>query len=153
MGKFFKVLGILSGILILFMGISAGWAFFSVRGLDEESKNWVVTSVKPVLESWSADKLVQLSSIELITVAPKEKIEELMKVLSEKLGKFESLGEPKGEAHVDVNNLQKTITAQYDIPVKFSGGDGKLVIHAIKKDEGWQFLQFHIDSNALFGLK
>ncbi len=150
MKKFFTILGGIFAVLI----VVAVVGFFVLNhfgaGLDEESKTYVDSNLPRILTDWNADEMMNRASPELMKVAPKEKIEELFKVFSEKLGPLKEYKGSRGQSNVSVTTQEgKVITGSYIANAVFEKAPATIQFRIIKHDSQWQILEFRVNSDAL----
>lgn len=98
MKKFFTVLGGFFAVLI----VVAVVGFFILNhfgtALDEETKSFVDSNLPQIIMDWNPEELTNRASPELMKVAPKEKIEGLFKVFSERLGPLKEYKGSNGQS-------------------------------------------------------
>ena len=150
MKKFFSILGGIFAVLI----VAAVVGFFILNyfgtGLDEESKEYVDSTLPQIIQNWDVDELINKASPELLQVAPKEKIEELFIMFSERLGPVKEYKGSNGQSNMSVTTQEgKVITGAYVAEAIFEKAPATIQFRIIKHDNQWQILEFRVNSDAL----
>jgi hypothetical protein len=142
------VLGAVSGLI--FLGIIGFFAFqYLGSGLDRDTKAYVDEVVPIIAASWNSKELVNRASPELLRVASKERIETLFDVFSKRLGPLKEYRGSRGEAKILLTLQQgKVITGAYVADAVFEKGPATIQIRTIWRDDRWQILSFHVNSDA-----
>ena len=118
--------------------------------LDKESKSYVDKAVPAIVESWNVEELMQRASAELLEVVPSQKVNELFKLFSAKLGRLKEYQGSKGEANISINVPRgMTITALYHVEALFEKGGAVIKVRVVKKGDDWQFLEFRVNFENL----
>lgn len=141
-----KALGVLLVVVAVLIG---GVATFMVRvgsGLDAESKAYVDTTIPILVGDWNPDELTSRSSKELLALLNDKDLANLY-AMFRRLGGLKQYRGAKGEAHVMLNLPKGAVTtASYLAAADFENGPAKIKLSLIKRDGGWQILEFRIDS-------
>ena len=147
-----KTLMILGGIfsVLIILGV-VGFIIMAIigTGLDKESKAYVDDVTPKILSNLNKETLFKYSSDELKNSATSEEIDKIFSFF-EKLGKFKEYKGSKGQSYTNIDLVKgKQILGYYTAQADFESEPATISITAIKKDNGWQILNFHINSMAL----
>ncbi|MCM2283485.1 MAG: hypothetical protein NDI81_01830 [Desulfobacula sp.] len=150
MKKIFVVLGGIFAVLI----VVAVVGFFILNhfgtGLDEESKSYVDANLPQIVKNWDVQELIKRASPELIAIVPKEKIEKLFNVFSERLGPLKEYKGSNGQSNMSVTTQEgKVITGAYVAEANFEKAPASIQFRIIKHGDNWQVLEFRVNSDAL----
>lgn len=150
MKKFFTVLG---GIFAVLIVVAVGGILvlsYLGSGLDKESKSYVDANLPKILKNWDADELLQRASPELMTVAPKEQIEQLFTIFSDKLGPLKQYNASNGQSNLSFTTPEgKVITGAYVAEAIFEKAPATIQFRVIKHGDTWQVLEFRVNSDAM----
>lgn len=150
MKKMFTVLGGIFAVLLV--GAVVGFFILNYFGtaLDEESKSYVDANLPKILKNWDVGEFTKRASPELMVVAPKEKIEQLFHVFSEKLGSLKEYKGSNGQSNMSITTQEgKVITGAYIAEAIFEKAPATIQFRIIKHGDNWQVLEFRVNSDAL----
>ena len=150
MKRFFTILGGIFAFLIIVAVCGFIILDYFGTGLDEESKLYVDSNLPIIINDWNVNELFNRASPELLKVAPKEKIEKLFSVFSDRLGPLREYKGSSGQVNMSftVNN-GKVITALYIANAIFEKAPATIRFQIIKHKNKWQVLEFRVNSEAL----
>lgn len=140
LGGIFLGLVLLGGLLFGYVAIFVG------PPLDASSKAYIDQNIPIIVSSWSTDELVNRSSPELLAVANKEQMNQLLTKLSA-LGKLKQYLGCKGDSNIMFNiGSPNAITAQYISEADFENGHAQITTRLIQRDGKWQIMYFYVSS-------
>lgn len=150
MKKFFTILGGIFAFLIVAAVIFFSITYYYGTGYDKESKLYVDLNLPQIIDNWKVEALTKRASPELMKVAPREKIEELFKVCSDKLGPMKEYKGSKGQSTIAFKAEKgKLITGAYVAEAIFEKAPATIKISIIKRNNDWQILEFFVNSDAM----
>jgi len=145
MKKFFTIVG-LSFAALLIIGV----IFFSIVAyqgseLDDESEAYINEVTPLILSDMKKDTLFKYADQELINSASPEEFEKIFSMFN-KLGSLQSYNGCSGQASININGSNKSITAYYEANATFDNGEAIVKVTTIKRNESWKIIGFHINS-------
>ena len=147
-----KVLMILGGLcLAAIVVIGAFFVYMTVvgPGLDQESKAYVMESVPVICSSFDEQTFRKAASPELLKAASPEELTKIL-IWFKRLGRFDRVVEVKGDSNISfMLGSGKSITAKYWAKVEFETGPATIQIVLVKREDGWKYRLFTINSMAL----
>lgn len=147
-----KALMVIGGFfLAIVVLLSAFFAYVAVTGsgLDKESKAYVLETVPVICSSFDPATFNRYASPELLKTASPEEMAKLF-VWFRQLGKFKGVMDASGDSNISITTGSgKVVTAKYLAKVEFETGPATIEIVLIKRDDGWKYRLFKINSMAL----
>ncbi|MBN1637311.1 MAG: hypothetical protein JW920_12400 [Deltaproteobacteria bacterium] len=149
MKRIFKVLVVFVAITILLSVFGIGIVSMRNAALEKECRAYVDQIVPAILTDMSVETLSGFASDEMLSVIPKEELEEGFTCFS-KLGEFNSYIGCDGRTSTwgSLKN-GRMITGDYVAQADFETGPATVELLLLKKEGQWSILGFHINSEAL----
>ncbi|MGX9416275.1 hypothetical protein ACWU4D_02875 [Vibrio sp. WJH972] len=145
MKKFFIIAGIVFTILLAVATVAVGLLVHKGSALDEESQKYVNTVTPEVLSSLDKETLFLFADRELINSATSDEFDKLFRKFRE-LGTLRSFNPSIGEANINFNDSNMTITGSYVMKAEFENGEAMIKVTVIKRGDEWKVIGFYIDS-------
>ncbi len=147
-----KVLTWIGGgaLFLLLVGI-AGVAYLMVQGsrLDNESRAYADSAVRPVVEHWNAQALKDRAAPALLANLTPERLSNIFQWLST-LGALTSVEPCTGQARIDVSTGNgRVVSGKYTCKAQFQSGEAVISLVLVKNDGEWRIAGFHVNSPAL----
>lgn len=149
MKRLLLVLGVIFLCIIVIGVIGFSIAAYHGTKLDKSSKAYVDEVAPIIISSWNVQELINRASPEFLNVVPRDKLDAMFKMLSDKLGALKSYKGSKGGSFMNLSQSGKVITASYVVKATFEKADAEIKISIIQHNEKWQLLEFRVNSKAL----
>lgn len=147
-----KALMILGGLFLAAIVLVGAFFVYMAAvgpGLDQESKAYVMETVPVLCSTFDLDTFQKHSSPELLKAAPPEELAKIL-IWFKRLGQFGRVVDVTGASNVSfVLGSGKVVTAKYRAKVEFETGPASIEIVLVKRDDGWRYRLFTINSMAL----
>lgn len=149
MKKLFIILGVIFLCIIVIGVIVFSIAAYHGTKLDKSSKAYLDEVIPVIVSSWNSQELIYHASPELLKIMPRDKVDGMFKMFSEKLGGLKKYKGSKGDSFVNFSSSGKVITASYVVQAAFEKADAEIKISIIQHNNKWQILEFFVNSEAL----
>jgi hypothetical protein len=152
MKRFLKIFGLV--LLLLIVGGSAITAYTIHQGnkLDQESRQYVETVLPKMLSVMTTENFLQYLDPDMKAKMDPKNADRKM-ALYQKLGKFKSLSDLKGDANISLSKDGHIVTAFYTANAEFEISPAHIILKLIKKDNQWAVTSIEIRSNLLLELQ
>jgi len=152
-----KTVWIILWVLVGLALVCCGGVFFMGRGLFNavaENNNaadaFSLKVFKEVSAEWDPSVLTSYASPEFKRDVSESQLKNLMKTLSQKLGKGKKAAEFSAtNTSSRIENGDSYILISTESTAEFEKGTGKVRMQVIKRDDKWSVLSFYVDSEAL----
>ncbi len=149
-----KKLLVAVGVVLLCVIVTgvAGFSIISYRcvKLDKSSKAYIDEVIPRIISSWNSQELISRASPEFLNDVPKEKLDNLFKWFSARLGTLKIYAGSKGSSFIKISPSGKIEIASYVAQSVFEKGEAQIKIDVIQHNNKWQMLGFYVNSPALF---
>ncbi len=150
MKKLFTVLGAIVFIVVIVLAVAFFLLSRGAGGMEREAQAYIDTNIPRIVAHWDPAELVKRASPELMKVAPREKIEELFALFSQRLGPLREYKGSKGEANVSFTfKTGKVVTAAFSSQAVFEKAKALILCRIVKHGDQWQITSFRVNSDAL----
>ncbi len=147
-----KILTIIGGATVVLLAAVALALFLHApegRRLDASSSAYASRLLDITLRNWDLQAIKGEASEQFLAVAPDEKLTQLLRTFSDRLGTIRSHGVPRGESRLTFSNFRKVVTADYVVPVTFEKAEGQVALRFILNGDQWRLLAVNVNSEAL----
>lgn len=136
-------------LIVLALGVFAAAYWVAIRA-DAAGKAYVDGVTPPIISAWSAEALVAEASPELLTAAPRARIDALMDTFSKRLGALQRYGGATRQHYVVNFTLQgPVVTMTYSADAAFEKGPATLRLRAVRRAGQWKLQELYVQSDAL----
>lgn len=116
-----------------------------VKPQDQESMDFVKSTVLAVASSWRPAELYSPSSPELIKALPRQKMNRLCSLSENYLGRLRTYHGARGSTRFLLPPQNgATEVAEYVVTATFAKGEGQIAIGGIKRSHGWLVTEFYV---------
>ena len=143
-----KLLSILGAIFLLLLVAGGGlFGFLWMKGgrLDAESKGYIEANLPALLSNMSTDALRSYMSDDDIAKVNRVDSDRFIAALTSRYGRYQSMGDLKGDSFINFTNAGQIISARYRVPVKYENGALLVQVVLRKRDEKWSMVSVQFD--------
>ena len=149
MGKLFIILGALLLALVFLVGTFIGYAAFTGRALDKQSKAYVDAAVPAIVSAWNEQELWSRASPEFERAVQPADMDRLFRWFRT-LGRLQKYEGAEGQTLTSFTpQTGKVISGRFVAKAIFDAGEANIEIELIKHDDMWQIAGFKVNSSAL----
>lgn len=151
--KLLRAVGILLVATIVVGGLVVAGFLYLAHDVDRAAQAYVDRALPAIVASWNVEELVREGSREMLAHVPGHELAAMFTRLRQHLGPLRDYDGARGEVSVRVNfdegRLARVVTGTYVARVMFARAPATIRISMIHRDDRWQIVTFHVESDAL----
>jgi hypothetical protein len=144
MGRFLKVFGAISVIVVVSLGLLFSVVIVKGNALDRESKTYAQSIVNSIITSWDEEALIRCASPQFMAVTPRTQLDEFFG-RARQLGRLKECDQLQGQASFSLTSWSgKSENAAYTDNCNFQRGTARIYLNLVKNGEDWIIVGFNV---------